>query len=180
MRLIFWLKLLMAGWHPRRDVWERLHLPGTFRVFPEAKRILSEYGNLRFGDSIEWALLDPFVGEEIKNQISWSEMATGRSMYPLGSMQQQDVEYLIADEIGYIYHLTLDGGPEPDVTADLDLLASSFVKALKWLVLRTWASRVELNRILRADGLKPLSWSLGPTSPFFFLEPPIDDAISQA
>lgn len=178
MRLIIWLRLVLAGWYPRRDVWERLHLPCSFPVFSEARRILSEFGNLKFGATSEWVRLDPFVGEEIKNQIAWSEKATGRSMYPLGFMQHQDVEYLIADENGYIYHLTLDGGPEPDVTANLDLLASSFEKVLKWLVLRTWASRLELIQILRADGLKPLSWNLGPTAPFFFLEPPIDDAIS--
>jgi hypothetical protein len=52
-------------------------------VFPEAKRILSQYGDLKFGDKNEWMRFDPSVGNEIREQIGWGETQIGRSLYPL-------------------------------------------------------------------------------------------------
>src|SRR5687768_3399486 len=64
------LRLIFAGWHPRRNVWGRLKLPGGFEVFPEAERVLGRFGGLRFGDRNEHARLDPSVGDEEVGRIN--------------------------------------------------------------------------------------------------------------
>lgn len=46
MRVRSRIRLMLAGWFPGRNVIESLELPGNFQLFPEAVRVLSEYGGL--------------------------------------------------------------------------------------------------------------------------------------
>src|SRR5437867_2138353 len=98
-----WLKLLLAGWRPNRNVWDQLKLPRSFPVFPEAKRVLAEFGNLKFGTANDHVHLDPSSGEEIAEEIHLYEAALGRSLYPVGFMEHQDRIYLLVDENGIVY-----------------------------------------------------------------------------
>ncbi|MFN8446861.1 MAG: SUKH-3 domain-containing protein [Caldilineaceae bacterium] len=43
--------LKRAGWFPSRDVFESVTLPKKFRIFPVAIKVLSEFGNLKIGES---------------------------------------------------------------------------------------------------------------------------------
>ena len=98
-----WLRLLLAGWRPGRNVLNRLTLPESLEVFPEAERILAEFGNLRFGDRNDQVRLDPSLGQEIVEQLKMYERELGRRLYPLGVWQHQDRIYLLVDENGVVY-----------------------------------------------------------------------------
>ncbi len=103
-------------------------------MFPEARRVLSEYGNLKFGDRNEWVHLDPSVGDEVAEQIGRWEKEIARPLYPLGFTEHQDRIYLLIDEEGIVYTLCLDDAPGQHVDSDLIQLAPSFEEALKYLV----------------------------------------------
>jgi hypothetical protein len=114
-------RLVFAGWRPNRNVWARLKLPASFEVFPEARRILSRFGGLKFGDRNELARLDPSSGDEVSDQIRACEKLLGRRLYPLGYREHQDREYVLVDEAGTVYLLAGD---------TLHLLAASFEIAI--------------------------------------------------
>ena len=156
-----WLTLLVAGWRPCRNIWCQLDLPSGLEVFPEAKRILTEYGGLKFQRSSEVVHLDPSTAEPIVGQIRRYEEASGRRLYPLGFYEHQDQLYLLIDDQGVVYTLTLlDDAPEPLASSALEPLASSFERALESLLGGSRLQR-EAHEDLRSIGLQGKVWELG-------------------
>jgi len=133
-------KLSAAGWYPNRNVWQQLQLPQSFKIHPAAKAILTEFGNLQFGDISETTKFDPRSGEEVAAEIHRFESVIGRSLYPLGYLEVQDRMYLLVDEKGAIYELDVDLWP----------VASSFDTVLDYLVRGTGK-----HDVMKAD-LEPL------------------------
>lgn len=144
-------RLLLAGWHSQRDVWDRLRLPASSAVFPEAKRILSRFGLLRFGNRNEHVALDPAAAiEHDPDLIRRCEAAVGRPLYPLGYQEHQDREAVLVDEDGAIYMNFGD---------DLHLLAMSFEASLGCLS-RPGKVR-DFHAALRSAGVPPKQWAVG-------------------
>lgn len=160
------LQLLLAGWRPHRDVWDRLRRPDGLPAHAEAKRILSRYGQLRIGPSNDFTVLDPSVGDEIREPLRWCERVLGRSVYPLGYSEHQDRNYLLVDEAGVIYDLSLDSA-DPAIPAELRPLASSFEKLLPSLVTGSFnvkELREDLDAIGLRDERRELTADAGPSS----------------
>ena len=63
------LRLVLAGWRPNRDVWERLTLPAGLAPFAAARAVLREFGGLRLGSDNEHMWLDPALGEKVADQV---------------------------------------------------------------------------------------------------------------
>jgi hypothetical protein len=91
-RWVTHLRLLLSGWKPRRRVWEQLKLPTSLSPFSAAERILTEFGNLKFGDKNEYVLLDPSVGERVEKEIRGYERVIGRRLFPIGVWE---IDYLV-------------------------------------------------------------------------------------
>ena len=145
-------RLLLAGWLPRRDVWARLRLPPSPPLFPEARRVLSRFGRLRFGDRNEHVLFDPIaVMDDDGDLLRRCEAAVGRRLYPLGYQEHQDREAIFVDEDGAIYVNFGD---------DLRLLAASFEASLRYLA-RPGAAR-SFRAVSQTAGIQPRHWSVGP------------------
>jgi hypothetical protein len=128
-RWVTHLSLLLSGWKPWRRVWEQLKLPTSLSPFSAAERILTEFGNLKFGDKNEYALLDPSVGERVEKEIRGYERVIGRRLFLIGVWCHQDSMYLLVDVGGIIY--TLDHELRP--------FASSFNRAIDYLVRLKWS-----------------------------------------
>lgn len=143
------LKLRAAGWRPNRNVWDRLKLPQSLSVFPEAKRILAEFGDLRFSSPAESVHLDPSVGEEIADQIKVYEKKLGRPLYPVGILEGGDTLYLLVDDKGLVYALS----------DQLEPFASSFERAIGYLVRHVINGR-EMKDDLQAAGVLGKVWKL--------------------
>jgi hypothetical protein len=150
-------RLLLAGWTPHRDVWDRLELPATPTPFPEAKRILSRFGRLRFGNTNEQLVLEPLTAtEHDPDLLRRCEDAVGRRLYPLGYQEHQDREPIFVDEDGAIY---LNFGD------DLHLLGKSFESSLRYLAHPGGTAR-DFRAVLRTAGIKPNKWTVGdPAAP---------------
>jgi hypothetical protein len=130
-------------------VWERLKLPKSFPVFPEAKRILAEFGDLKFSDRTESVDLDPSVGEEVADEIRVFEKKLGRPLYPVGILEGGDALYLLIDDKGFVYALS---------GRLLEPFASSFERAIEYLVRpKTEGERME---DLQAAGVLGKVWKL--------------------
>ena len=146
------LRLYIAGWRPSRNVWTKLKLPKSLQVFPEAQRILSEFGGLKFGDWQNNVSFDPTPGEEVAEPIKTFEGVLGVRLYPVGAMEHQDCHYLLVDEKGIVYTL-IDGVD----SFDLEPLASSFERTAEFLV-RKLAYYSEED--LQAIGMKGKIWQI--------------------
>src|SRR5690349_205911 len=109
-------KLTDVGWFPGRDVFHELTLPAGLEVFPAAKRVLSEFGNLEWGTPDSSVCLDPSVADKVVDAIHDYEKQLGSHLYPLGC---DDCVFFLIDGQGHIYAM--------DNT--LDPLASSFEHA---------------------------------------------------
>jgi hypothetical protein len=145
------LPLLLAGWSPFRDAWDRLALPPGPAPFPEAKRILSRFGRLCFGDRSERVVLDPAAAiEDDPDLLRRCEAAMGRRLYPLGHQQHQDREPIFVDERGAIY---------VNVGDDLHLLAKSFEASLRYLT-RPGSFR-DFDALFGRAGDEPRRWNVG-------------------
>jgi hypothetical protein len=143
------LRLLLAGWRPNRDRWDRLNLPPSLTPFPEARRVLAEFGGLKFGNRNDGVVLDPSLGEEVAEEIKAFERKLRVRLYPVGVMDHQDRHYLLVDEHGIVYTL-ID---------QLEPLATSFHRALEYLI-RQMADRRDVEADLRPAGLFGKVWRL--------------------
>ncbi|MFL5328877.1 MAG: SUKH-3 domain-containing protein [Gemmataceae bacterium] len=98
------LRLFLAGWRSKRDVWAKLRLPTSPMAFPEAKRILSKFGGLRFGNSSEHIVFEPADALAYDpDLIRRCEAMVGRRLYPIGYQEHQEREPILVDESGSIY-----------------------------------------------------------------------------
>lgn len=143
-----WGRLVLAGWRPGRDVWDSLKLPAGFTAFPEAQRVLAEFGGLKFTKPYGSATLDPSVGEEISEEIHAYEKKLGRALYPVGIIDGGDTLYLLLDESGLVYTLTYR----------LEPFASSFNQAIKYLVLVCTVNKREQREDLKSIGMFGKFW----------------------
>lgn len=164
------LRLLLAGWRSNRDAWNVLCLPRQSHVFPEAKRILTEFGGLKFGRPSQTIVdLDPAVGDEVAQPIAAFEQKIGRRLFPLGYYEHQDRIHLVVDDDGIVYTLQVGFGPldssghEPIEWAELEPLASSFELAIDYL-LRGNVSKSETHGDLESIKMLGMIWKLGPSN----------------
>src|SRR6516164_3222572 len=147
------MRLYLAGWRPRRDVWERLRLPASLAVFPEAKRILSSFGGLRFGNRNEHVVFDPSDAVADDTELVWRcEKAVGRRLYPIGYQEHQDREPILVDEGGAVY---MNFGDR------LYVVAGTFEKVVKTLARAGQAKALEVPPL--GSGLTETSWFVGDT-----------------
>jgi hypothetical protein len=146
-----YLKLVLAGWKPGRNVWEQLELPESLPVFAEAQRVLAEFGQLRLGTRHDRIHLGPSVEDDIVGEIKTYERRLGRRLYPIGVMEHQDPVQLLLDDHGIVY--TLMPGLE------LEPMASSFDRAIEFLI-RRHTSRQESRDDLRRVGISEKAWRL--------------------
>lgn len=145
-----WLRLLFAGWYPGRDVWNRLSLPASFTVFPEAQRVLREFGDLRFGSRNDYVDLNPAFGDEGADEILPFQDLLGKRLYPVGIMEHQDRVYLVVDEKGLVYTALLN---------ELKPFASSLDRAIEYLVRETIPRR-QWEEDLHSVGMLGKTWKL--------------------
>lgn len=143
-------RLLCAGWRPARNVWNHLSIPTSLTVFPEARRVLSEFGALHFGNRMENVRIVPTMDEEIIESIKQYEIQLGTRLYPIGIMEHQDRHYLLIDENGVIYTL-ID---------QLEPLASTFELAIEYFVHMT-VNRRKVESDLQRIGMFGKVWTLG-------------------
>jgi hypothetical protein len=143
------MTLLFSGWYPSRDVWSQLKLPDAFESFPEAKRILAKFGGLKFGPTTDYTCFDPSAANKVIECIKGYEKKIGLRLYPLGVCEHQDIEYLLVDERGIIYLLA----------DELKPMASSFDRALQYLVWQVWRQR-DIDQDLQRVGMAGKTWRL--------------------
>ena len=139
------VRLIAAGWHPKRNVWNRLTLPKLFEVHDEARRVLVEYGALKFGDRNDSVTLDPSRGDEIAHAAKELQNNVKAHLYPLGVMEHQDSHYLLIDEQGVLYTL-IEAPGENIIVFELEPFASTFEKALSFF-LRPVSNESDLKSI---------------------------------
>jgi hypothetical protein len=154
------LKLFFAGWRPRRDARGQVRLPRSFTPFGAAERVLAEFGNLRLGHTNDSVTIDPSVGEEIVEEIKRYEQVLGHRLYPIGVWTHQDRIYLVLDEIGRVYTLSFCTQHKRRFDHELRPLASSFDRAIEYLVNGSWSPR-EAEEDLGPLGMRGQSWRLG-------------------
>ncbi len=148
------VRLWWAGWRPRRDVWGQLKLPISPPMFPEAKRVLSRYGGLRFGNSDEHLALEPVRAmEDDEGLLARCELALGRRLYPLGYQVHQDPEVIFIDERGALFKTSGD---------ELYSVAETFEEAL-WCIVRP--GQAGLNWRPGSNGLGSKPWWVGDAAP---------------
>ena len=153
-----WFKLRSAGWRPGRDIWDKLDLSGSPPIFPEARRILAEFGGLRFGPPHEIYDLGPSTNAEVADRLEEFGQLIQSRLYCVGYYEHQDRIYFIVGEDGTTYTL-IEGYDENDEeTSELEPLASSFERLID-LFTRT-AHRSETIEDLRAIGLLGRIWFL--------------------
>ncbi|HEX2973072.1 MAG TPA: SUKH-3 domain-containing protein [Tepidisphaeraceae bacterium] len=145
------VRLVFAGWYPKRDRCPQLRLPMSFELFPAAKRVLAEFGNLKFGNSSERTWLDPSSGDEVADRIWECEGKLGRRLYPIGYYEHQDRDYYLIDESGIVYELWGD---------TLEPLASSIERALEHVFLRGMRRNRDIDEDLKAIGMQGKQWHL--------------------
>lgn len=103
-----------AGWTQGRQVSLQPWLSRAMKLFPEAQRVLTEFGGLkigRYGEGIEVAKTD------VDLRPNWTdpnfagypqfEAKLGQRLYTLGRVAQGN-GYLLIDESGRIFHLLND------------------------------------------------------------------------
>jgi hypothetical protein len=134
-------------------------LPRSLSIFPEAERILSEFGNLRFGNKNDEVVLDPSTGEDILEETRTYEAKLGRRLYPLGVWKHQDRIYLLIDEQGFVYELNFAVRRERRFHYELRPLASSFDRAVDYMV-RRWRTRREKREDLGPVDMLDKVWRL--------------------
>ena len=119
-------------------------------MFPEVRRVLAEFGDLKFGKSNDYVRIAPSEAKNVVEEIRRYEALIGRRLYPLGVMEHQDRHYLVLDENGIVYTL-ID---------ELEPLASSFERAIEFLI---WphSSRREMEADLEQVGMLGKTWRLG-------------------
>lgn len=147
-----WFRLVLAGWRPNRNAWNQLKLPESFDVFPEARRVLTEFGNLKFERAWGTLILDPFVGEEVRGEIQEYEKQLGYALYPIGIDDGGDTLYLLIDEDGIIYAMS----------GDLQPFAGCFGVAIDRLLCGLIDKRA-LDEDLRAVQMSGRVWCRGST-----------------
>jgi hypothetical protein len=128
-----------------------LKLPRSFSLFPEAQRVLTEFGGLRFGDRNDYVDLNPALGEEGADEILPFEVVLETQLYPVGIMEHQDRIYIVIDEKGIVYTVCLD---------ELKPFASSFDRAIECLA-GSSVPRREREADLRSVGLFGKEWRRG-------------------
>jgi SUKH-3 immunity protein len=152
------LKLLFAGWRPKRNVWGRLTLPRSLSPFPEAERVLRQFGNLRFGARDVVVDFNPALGEEVADEIRMFESQLARRLYPVGIMEHQDRDYLLIDQGGIVYTLMVCPPLQNRAgIAELVPLASSFEQAIETLLHRQ-PRRREVGEDMCAAGVTGKVW----------------------
>lgn len=144
------LKLLFAGWRPNRNGLELLQLPSELAIFPEARRVLSEFGGLSFGNSNKHVCLDPLTAGEIYGHIGTLECAMGCRLYPVGVWEHQDPMYVLVNERGIVFIIEAN---------ECRPLASSFDRAIEYIVRQKW-DREEKEEDLGRLGMVGKSWRL--------------------
>ena len=123
--------LIRAGWYEGRNVFNEVHIPKGFIIFPVAIEVLQEFGNLHIGvvgagkqcatSDVE---VNPCLGEGLEILLAPHETKLGRRLYPIGEIHNGHGA-LILDEVGEVY-LFFD---------DLMPYATSFKQALEMLML---------------------------------------------
>lgn len=141
--------LMLHGYYPGRNVWDKIKLPREFSPFSPAQTVLAEFGGIKFGGPGNIVAFEPSNGDEEAKSIHQYETLTGRRFYPLGFREHQDREYLIIDTQGIIF-LLADG---------LKPYASHFDRALQYLVWRI-ERKVYFDSDLSTVGLVGKSWYL--------------------
>jgi len=143
--------LVLSGWYPNRDVWDKLEIPPQPSVFPEAKRILSEFGNLVLEHRQDDARVDlrPTLAHDVLDDLRAYSQLVGSPLFPLGVADGCDYMYLIVDERGYVYTLT----------DQLEPFSSSFDKAIAYLV-RGAMNRRAWEEDLKSANLLGKVWKL--------------------
>lgn len=151
------LRLVLHGWRPGRNVWSRIKYPASLTPFPEAVRVLSQFGMLRFGytrgDLI--VRLDPQRCDGFTEQILAFQSHLGRLVFPLGDMVIQDVWRLLIDESGIIY--AISEFPENRALTiwifEFEVFAPSFEWAILKMIAPQGATSLRSQSVLKEIGL---------------------------
>lgn len=149
------IRLLLAGWRPNRDVWHTMVLPDWVAPNTTAKKILSEFGNLKFGSQNDGGLhvkLNPLCAEVFKEQVICFARALRTTLYPIGSMEIQDEEIILVNEAGNLFCLIENPRSPECIQYNLEALAASFEDALPYLLF----SRIGVGRQRMRDGLRAI------------------------
>ena len=152
------LNLLFVGWRPGRDVWHKLRLPEGIDVFSTARKVLSEFGLLKFGPSCERTILDPAAAGDLRRPIELLSQKVGVALFPIGVTHVQDVEYLVVDENEVIYRLFHCTSSVPEVYS-LRPLAANADDAVDLLMGRTRGSERRRKAMLER-GLLDRRWEV--------------------
>jgi hypothetical protein len=119
-----------AGWFEGRCAKEKRLIPNGYTLFPEAGKVLSEFGGLRIGEchqgkecatsDIE---IDPSIGEGLEDIFKAYEIEFDIKLLPIGQFHRQQA-YLVMDNLGRVY----------GYFDELDPLAVNFDQALEVLL----------------------------------------------
>lgn len=139
-----WLKMLLAGWRPDRDALESLALPEGFDLFPEASRVLSQYGGITFSNDHLLIKFDPSLIKDCYGSILSASGQIGLPCYPIGFADGGDYLCIMIDKIGRVYTLNYD--PEP--------FALNFEQAVDFLLRESIGKEEKLEVIQRWETVK--------------------------
>jgi hypothetical protein len=124
--------LHLAGWFEGRDVLAQVRIPGGYVLFPAAREVLREFGNLHIGSvgpgkecATADVKIDPSVTEGGEECIAEFENKLGLKLFPLGEAQNGHF-ILFIDQQGRIFASWL--------LHDISLYAKSFDRALELLL----------------------------------------------
>ena len=132
-------KILRAGgWREGRDVpLSSLSLSCEYQIFPEAEKILREFGGLSFGVAgrgidtwTQKITVDPRSGD-----LGYSNISSFKDVYPIGSRDRGNV-FIYVDRDGMIYEYSIQASD------DLECIKFTFYEAIEKMLLgrKWWAS----------------------------------------
>ena len=157
-RIGIWLRLLLAGWRPGRNVWKKVTIPNGASIFPEAQRVLSEFGKLKFGNKHDdnVVIIGPLVKANLLDSIKHLQGMLKTQLYPIAIWGSVDETYILIDEKGIVYKLHFC--PTSSSTSYwLTPFASSFEQSLTYLLPCT-EPQEEIKADLRSAGIDFKEW----------------------
>lgn len=139
-----------AGWTEGRDVSHNIEWPRDIPAFEAARKILSEFGGLKFRTRQSIIEIKPYIHNDTLQEIPFYEEKIGTKLFPIAEVTIGDTLDILVDPDGHIYTLYPFHSVEP--------LASSFSVALKYLVNGFKIDDAAVQEDLSKIGLAEKAW----------------------
>ena len=156
------------GWTLDRSSAQWVDHTKSFKPFPEAERIIRQFGGLVFTEpnrgEVIYMSMPPGDNRNIVRAVNESMHLIEKDLFPFGYMEYSEVDILVVDAEGVVYIINLDESEPGWCSADVRPFAACFDDVLNYYITLP-KERVNFERL--AAGLKQLGlyrreWRAGP------------------